>query len=169
MNHLKILVVDKNDQPVGEATDDEVDARGLIRRIARLMIENVKGQILLQKRRNDDLIYPGRWDNSVAGHVDAGETSDQAMKRELAEELAVEVVGLTFVGKYYNEVDDRGFVIKKFNHLYKAKYAGPIENITTDEVEYVNWFTLDDLKRQIADHPDNFTDGVKEVIARFYS
>lgn len=168
MSKPQILIVDAHDQPVGEADIADADQQGLIRRIARLMLENSRGQVLLQKRHNDDLVYPGCWDNSVAGHVDAGESSDQAMHRETREELGIEIRGMKKAGEYYNEVHDRGYVIKKFNHLYKASYNGPIENIETEEVARVEWFGLDDLKRQIKQNPDDFTDGVKEVIKRFY-
>jgi isopentenyl-diphosphate Delta-isomerase len=168
MSKPKILVVDQNDKPIGSADIQEADAKGLTRRIVRLMLMNSNGQLLLQKRYDDDLVYPGCWDNSVAGHVDAGEDSDKAMDRELAEELGIAVVNMHFFGKYYNEVKDRSLVIKKFNHIYKGEYNGRIDDIKNEEVEFVQWFELNDLKKLLHQTPEDFTDGVKEVIKRFY-
>ena len=45
--------------------------------------------LLLQKRSENKDCYPGCWDISSAGHVPAGETREQAVLRELSEELGV--------------------------------------------------------------------------------
>ena len=49
-------------------------------------------QMLLQKRRKDKLIQPGKWDTAVGGHVDAGEAVEAAAYRELKEELGITVI-----------------------------------------------------------------------------
>lgn len=50
---------------------------------------NSKNQMLIQKRTTTKKVFPGLWDVSVGGGVLAGETSEQAMKREVEEELGV--------------------------------------------------------------------------------
>ena len=45
--------------------------------------------VLLQLRAMAKKSFPNKWDISVAGHVDAGETPLQAAKREYAEELGI--------------------------------------------------------------------------------
>ena len=45
--------------------------------------------ILLQLRAPQKKSFPNKWDISVAGHVDAGETPLQAAKREFHEELGI--------------------------------------------------------------------------------
>lgn len=49
------------------------------------------GRVLLQRRAPHKAVWPGRWDASAAGHVTAGETAVEAARRELAEELGLEV------------------------------------------------------------------------------
>jgi isopentenyldiphosphate isomerase len=168
MNHPPILIVDDNDQPVGKASFKEVDEQGLIRRIVRLMLENKKGQILLQKRSETETVYPGRWDNSVAGHVDFGETNEQALMRESLEELGIKDINPKKIGSYYNEVVRDKYEIRKFNHLYKADYEDTPKDYGRNEVSQVKWFNLDEIKQMIRNDPDMFTDGVVEVIMRYY-
>lgn len=57
------------------------------------------GRILLTKRHPDKTYAPNTWENT-AGHVLAGETSEQAVIRELREEtgIAVEPGQMTFLG-----------------------------------------------------------------------
>jgi len=168
MSHPPILIVDKNDKPAGRASYSEIGKKGLIRRIARIMLVNSKGQVLLQKRSDDVLVYPGKWDNSTSGHVDAGETTLQAAEREMKEEIGVEGVELEFVGKYYNEVNDETGKVRKFNHYFKGQIEETPADLNEEEVSRVKWFGVEELKKLIHDNPDDFTDGVVEVVRRFY-
>ena len=51
-----------------------------------MLLVNARGELLLQ-RRPADKENGGRWDKSVGGHVDEGESFDQAAVREAGEEL----------------------------------------------------------------------------------
>jgi isopentenyl-diphosphate Delta-isomerase len=58
---------------------------------AFLWVFDERGRIVLQERSPDKDVWPGRWDASAAGHVQAGEPIEDAARRELAEELGLEV------------------------------------------------------------------------------
>ncbi len=55
--------------------------------MVHLHVLNAKGEIYLQKRSEHKLIQPGKWDTAVGGHMDYGETVEEALARETREEL----------------------------------------------------------------------------------
>lgn len=70
--------------------------------VVHLHIFNTKGELFLQKRPAWKDVQPGKWDTAVGGHMEYGETVEDALLREVSEE-----VGLTkadyepvFVARY---------------------------------------------------------------------
>lgn len=86
-------VIDSQDRVIGQATRREVHANpSLVHRSITILL--VRGRdIFLQKRSLTKDSFPGIWTCSVAGHVDSGETYEQAAFRELKEELGITAVG----------------------------------------------------------------------------
>ena len=83
-------LVDPDGNVVGSATRRECHSGSmLLHPVVHLHIFSPDGALLLQKRSDDKEIQPGRWDTSVGGHVDFGETVDEALRREVAEELGL--------------------------------------------------------------------------------
>jgi isopentenyl-diphosphate delta-isomerase len=80
-------VVDLHDQVVRQAPRREVHARGLLHRATHVMVHNAQGRLFLQKRSMSKDTFPGCWDSSCSGHVDAGEDYPTAARRELGEEI----------------------------------------------------------------------------------
>ena len=60
----------------------------LLHPVVHLHIFDNQGRLYLQKRSMDKDIQPGKWDTAVGGHVDFGETVEQALLREAREELS---------------------------------------------------------------------------------
>ena len=58
----------------------------MMKEIAAIIFENDKGEFLLYLRYNKPGIpFPGYWD-LIGGHVEEGETPEQALVREVKEE-----------------------------------------------------------------------------------
>ena len=79
--------VDASDRVTGYATRRETHARGLLHRATHIMLYDFNGNLFLQKRSMSKDTFPGCWDSSCSGHVDAGEDYLTAARRELGEEL----------------------------------------------------------------------------------
>jgi isopentenyl-diphosphate delta-isomerase type 1 len=80
-------VVDMDDKVVGHAPRREVHAKKLLHRAVHVLVHDEAGHLFLQKRSMSKDTFPGCWDSSCSGHVDAGEDYVTAARRELGEEL----------------------------------------------------------------------------------
>lgn len=165
---LPIQIVDEQDNPVGQADTLEAQEKGLIHRIARIMVQDEHGRLLLQKRSSKMRRWPNCWDNSAAGHVDVGEDYATAAARELAEEIGVRNVKLTEVDTYYTDRPLGRLRLRRFNRLYKAIANDNDITIDPAEVAEVKWFTIEEAKELIKEQPDQITDGLADVIQRYY-
>ena len=84
-------LVDKNDRICGHATRSEVHANNLRHRAVHILIFNQAGDVYLQQRSRRKDRHPLKWDSSAAGHVTAGENYAETARRELKEELGIDV------------------------------------------------------------------------------
>jgi 16S rRNA (adenine1518-N6/adenine1519-N6)-dimethyltransferase len=163
-----IQIVDEHDRPLRAGTKQEAWQKGLWHRVIEIMLEDGKGNVLLQHRSPGKDTYPNCWDDSVGGHVDAGEDYLEAAYRELREELGVEGVELKEAGAFSYTNTWHGLQFKRFVKVYKAAIAGTPKSHEPDKIDEVRWFTVAETKRLIKDHPDRVADTLEHVFARYY-
>jgi len=115
-------VVDECDRVLGKATREEChkDNR-LIHRSVYIFLINSRNQLFLQKRSESKDLYPGYFTGSATGHVDYGETYDQAARRELEEELGVEAP-FTAVSKFKSFSN----IEREISMLYACYFNGDV-------------------------------------------
>ncbi len=83
-------IVDESGLVIGSATRGECHSGSkLLHPVVHLHVFNSKGDIYLQKRPEWKDIQPGKWDTAVGGHIDYGETPEEALHREVREELGI--------------------------------------------------------------------------------
>ena len=84
---------DENRVPLGRTAERHAPkGLGEYRVVVHVCAFDSRGRLLIQHRKQkrraeEKTLWPGRWDVSVGGGVDAGETSRQAAEREFREEL----------------------------------------------------------------------------------
>ena len=162
----KITIVDENDNVVSSSTKQEALDNQLIHRIVRILVFNNKNEVYLQKRGPEKLSWPNKWDQSVGGHVDAGESYLDAALREAEEELGIKNIKLNEITKYYAENTTEGFLKKRFNMLYVGQYNGEI-NLSKEEISKGDWFTLEKIFTWMEEKPEDFTPGCIEAFRRY--
>jgi len=85
-----VEVLDERGWPIAVMSLSEVHKQHLRHRSVMVLAYDAQGKVFLQKRSESKPVYPGRWDLSATGHVRAGESSEDAALRELAEGLGIE-------------------------------------------------------------------------------
>lgn len=164
MENERITIVDEKDVVIGAETRAAARQQGLRHRIVRVFLVNARGQILLQRRSlalNDN---PGKWDQSVGGHVDEGEDYETAAMRETQEELGVTPTEFKNVGKFYTErpIDDGH--IRRFNTVFVARHDGAVLP-SPDEVAEVRWLSLKEIRDWHSAKPGDFTKSFNRALA----
>lgn len=164
----RIQIVDENDRPIGATTRQEAWASGLYYRLVQIVLRDEDGNFLLQKRSMEKPLYPGRWTNAASGHVDEGETYETSAPCELNEEIGVDAP-LTFIGKFLVQktMDDK--IINQFNSVFEGQIPRDTKfALQPEEVSEVRWFTPEELQKNIADSPENFTPAIVKAVEEFY-
>lgn len=116
-------IVDEEDRVIGRARRSECHGNpALVHRVAHVLVFNRQGDLLLQKRSRHKDIQPGRWDTSVGGHLDPGESYLEAARREMGEELGISGIPLTYLypSRVRNEIESENVA------TYLARYDGEV-------------------------------------------
>ena len=133
-----------------------------------------KGEVLLQKRSQSKKLWPGLWDMTIGGHVLAGEFGEQALIREVKEELGIEVKENEIkylVGSISSNV--KGNIINNhFNECYIITKQVEINEIElqNEEVEEIKWFSKQEILKRINNNFEGITDktGPWNFLKKYY-
>ena len=119
------------------------------------IIENSKNEVLFTVRKHDPC--KGMYDLS-GGFVDIGETAEQAVVREVKEELNIKVTHLTYIASFPNIYPYRGLI----NHTLDMGFACQVDDFSTlqakDDVEQYLWLKPEQAKEKL------FADSLKKLI-----
>ena len=138
-------VVDEEGHTIGSATRGEChNGSRLLHPVVHLHLFNSKGELYLQKRPEWKDIQPGKWDTAVGGHVDFGETPENALRREVREELGITDFQPLFIEKYiFESTRERELV-----YVNRATYDGPIAP-SNEELDGGRFWTLAEIRSAI--------------------
>lgn len=161
-------IIDKYGNPTGQTVERSIaHAEGIPHRTAHIWIirkEDKKVQILLQKRSMNKDSFPGKFDTSSAGHIQAGDEPLESALRELKEELGIQAkpeelhFAGTFPISFAKEFHGKMFRDEEIAFVYI--YAQPVDihqlTLQEEEVETVQWFDLEDVYEECRQHNEKF-------------
>ncbi|MBD2302985.1 NUDIX domain-containing protein [Nostoc sp. FACHB-87] len=98
MQDLEILdIVDENDCIIGQKPRSEIYSQGLCNfRVVNAFVINSLRQLWIPRRSSKKRIFPLCLDVSMGGHVESKESYEDALQRELKEELNLELDNVDF-------------------------------------------------------------------------
>jgi mutator protein MutT len=107
--------------------------------------------VLLGRRAAGRVFYPDVWD-VPGGHLEPGETSEQALIRELREEAGVTPMAWRSLGEFREPLPggDGSLVLR----LYAVTdWTGVVRNRSPEEHSEVSWFAVEDACSLSLAHP----------------
>jgi 8-oxo-dGTP diphosphatase len=131
-----------------------------MKKIAAIILENDKREFLLALRDNKPGIpFPDHWD-LIGGHVEEGETPEEALIREVKEELNIDIKEYSFFRMYECLTGD---AYENIKYIYTGKINIPIEEVTLLEGERPQYFSREEI-------PDvKFANIIKSIVMDYIS
>lgn len=160
-----IDVLDENAKPTGRVEDRKtIHEQGLWHLHVGVWIMNKNGDILFQKRAETKHSNPNIW-SRTGGHVDSGETPLQAIQRETAEEIGVEIplekFELIDINKFEKSDAKKQTTVRDFTYSYVSIVDYKLDDYTMqkEEVSDLKYISIEEMKkaRNIKDESYNFT------------
>lgn len=151
-----IDIVNENNELTGQVEDRWVAYnKGLWRRTVSCWIMNEKGEVLLQKRTATKRRNPNKW-AKTGGQVDSGETAEEAIFREVKEELGIEIQKeqIKVVDIHKSNEENKRFA---YNFIFIVNYKVEDYILQEDEVAEVKYFTIEEMELAKKNNDFNYT------------
>jgi isopentenyl-diphosphate delta-isomerase len=162
----KVILVSDTDDQLGLMGKMEAHKKGILHRAFSVFVFNKKGALLLQQRALDKYHSPGLWTNTCCSHQRDGESSLGAGKRRLNEEMGFHCDLEEVFWFIYSAAFDNGLTEHELDHVMVGYYDNdPVINL--QEVASFKWMSLDKVKQDIAEHPENYTEWFKIIFKEY--
>ena len=128
---------------------------------AAAIIADAAGQVMLVQRKRE----PGKdmWD-LPGGFVDLGETLEQAIKRELKEELGVEISSLTYLGSATNNYEYQGINYPIVDTAWVVTLADALNEFEVgDDVAAFKWVAYHNVN-----YDEIWTSSIKKLLKAYF-
>ena len=160
-----VILVDENDSAIGSASKVSAHYQaGLLHRAFSVLMFDREGRLLLQKRADDKVTFPGVWANSCCSHplssdseselIDASGVKRAAI-RKLHQELGISPDELSlndfhFVTKMmYSARMNADWIEREIDHILLIQADVDIK-INQNEVSEIKWVSKQELRQILA-------------------
>ena len=162
----KLVVVNEKDEKIG--VEDKLKChlgKGILHRAFTIFVFNSKGQILIQRRGKEKLLWPLFWETSCSSHPYEGEDLIEAAENRLKEELGfsckLEDVGKFQYQAFYKDIGAENEIC----HLLIGKYDGKVIPNQKEIAEW-KWISPDSLREDIKRSPEEYAPWLKIALAK---
>lgn len=158
-------VIDNGGHVLYQVLKTEAHAKGLLHKtVIAQLINSERKRLLIRPLANRQ--DAGQFVSPVGGHVSAGESELDALKREVQEEIGITQFTQLYKG---SAVFNRFVCNRQENHLFCLfEIFSEQEPVLGNEATSMQWFTEDELKSAIQQKPQDFGDALYFVLKHFY-
>jgi isopentenyl-diphosphate Delta-isomerase len=167
MGEEQVILVNENDEQIGLMPKMEAHEKALVHRAFSVFIFNDKNELMLQQRALDKYHSPGLWTNTCCSHQRDGETNIEAGTRRLQEEMGFSVKLKESISFIYKAPFDNGLTEHEYDHILLG-YFNDEPFINLKEVASWKWMSLENVKNDISNQPEQYTAWFKIIFDKFY-
>lgn len=160
-----VILVNENDEQIGLMEKLEAHQKGLLHRAFSVFVFNPKNELLIHQRALDKYHSPGLWTNTCCSHQRENESTLQAAHRRLQEEMGFdcelnEVFSFTYRAEFSNNLIEH-----EFDHVLVGT-SNILPNPNPSEVAHYKWLSIDQIKSDIQQNPDQYTEWFKIALPK---
>ena len=160
-----VILVDEQDSAIGKASKVSAHYQaGLLHRAFSVLLFDTNGKLLLQKRADDKVTFPGVWANSCCSHPLSSDHESEltdalgvkrAAVRKLHQELGIAPSELNiddfhFITKMmYSSRMNADWIEREIDHILIIQ-ADVTVTLNENEVSEIKWVTQDELQNILA-------------------
>ena len=164
----KVILVNENDEQIGLMEKIEAHEKALLHRAFSVFVYNDKNEVMIQQRALSKYHSPGLWTNTCCSHQKEGETNVEAGKRRLMEEMGFQTDLKEVTSFIYKAPFDNGLSEHEYDYILVGLYNEE-PKINPDEVASWKWMSLEDIKKDINNHPEKYTAWFKIIFDKYYN
>lgn len=167
MNEEQVVLVNDKNEPLGLMPKMEAHEKGVLHRAFSVFVFNDKQEMMLQQRAAHKYHSPLLWTNTCCSHQREGESNIAAGKRRLKEEMGFEVELQELFSFIYNAPLANGLTEHEFDFVLLGHYNREPE-INPEEVASWKWMSVEGVKKDILEHPEQYTAWFKIIFDEFF-
>lgn len=156
MNSDYVILVDEQDNQLGTMEKLQAHVEAKLHRAISVFIFNSNKELLLQKRAANKYHSASLWTNTCCSHPKPNENTANAAKRRLKEEMGIDcnlqaAFNFTYLAKLENDITEH-----EFDHVFFG-FTDDIPKLNLEEASNYKYLSLDEIKNQLEENPEQFT------------
>lgn len=138
-------IVDSDDRVIDTVPRSVMRCKVLRHRAVFILVRDSAGRVLIHRRSERKDIWPGWWDIAIGGVVAAGESYDDAARRELWEEAGIGAEPVFISSGEYQDTE-----VSLIGRCYEVCRDGEVE-ARDGEVAEFRWVPTEELRRLVTE------------------
>ena len=154
-----VVLVNEQNEPIG--TSEKLvthNSQTPLHRGFSVFLFNTKGELILQQRSSKKKTWPLVWSNTCCGHPMLNETSLDAAKRRLRQELGITDARLLVILPDYRYRCERDGIVENEFCPVLLGFTNQKPTIYIDEVKAVRWISWNEWLEEIEHNPQEYSE-----------